>query len=185
MRAIGLMSGTSMDGIDVAFIETDGERVTRFGPSAIHFYNEHEEAVIRAAMEAARGMRTRTERPAAIAEAEEIITALHAAAVKVVLDSIRIYQESIDVVGFHGQTVLHRPHDKLTVQLGDGAALAHEIGIPVVYDFRAADVAAGGQGAPLVPVYHRALTQALDRPHPIAVLNLDRKSVVEGKRREQ
>ena len=79
---------------------------------------------------------------------------------------------SIDAVGFHGQTVLHRPKKKLTVQLGDGAALARETGIPVVYDFRAADVAAGGHGAPLVPVFHRALTRALDRPHPIVVLNL-------------
>jgi anhydro-N-acetylmuramic acid kinase len=67
---------------------------------------------------------------------------------------------------------LHRPKEKLTVQLGHGAALARETGIPVVYDFRAADVASGGQGAPLVPVYHRALTRALDRTHPIVVLNL-------------
>jgi anhydro-N-acetylmuramic acid kinase len=172
MRAIGLMSGTSMDGIDVALIETDGETITRFGPSAIHFYSEHEEASIRAAMEAAPALRTRTERSAAIAKAEEIITALHASAVNAFLDTNRIDRAGIDVVGFHGQTVLHRPREKLTIQLGDGAALAREIGIPVVYDFRAADVAAGGQGAPFVPVYHRALARALDRPHPIAVLNL-------------
>ena len=76
------------------------------------------------------------------------------------------------MVGFHGQTILHRPAARLTVQIGDGAALARAIGIPVVYDFRAADVAAGGQGAPLVPVFHRALARTLDRPHPIAVLNI-------------
>lgn len=172
MRAIGLMSGTSMDGIDIALIETDGEKVTRFGPSAIHFYNEHEERIIRAAMEAAPALRVRTERPPALAKAEEIITVLHASAVNIFLDTNGIDRNTIDVVGFHGQTVLHRPHDRLTVQLGDGVALAREIGIPVVYDFRAADVAAGGQGAPLVPVFHSALAQALDRPHPIAVLNL-------------
>jgi anhydro-N-acetylmuramic acid kinase len=172
MRAIGLMSGTSMDGIDVALIETDGETITRFGPSALHFYNEHEEAMLRRAMEAAPALRDRTARPGVIGEAERTTTALHAAAVNVFLDTNRIDRASIDVVGFHGQTVLHRPREKLTVQLGDGAALAREIGIPVVYDFRAADVAAGGQGAPLVPVYHRALAQAVERPHPIAVLNL-------------
>ena len=79
------------------------------------------------------------------------------AAVNMFLDANGIDRRSIDVVGFHGQTILHRPQERLTVQLGDGAALAREVGIPVVYDFRAADVAAGGQGAPLVPVYHQAL----------------------------
>ncbi len=76
------------------------------------------------------------------------------------------------MVGFHGQTVLHRPAARLTVQIGDGAALARAIELPVAYDFRAADVAAGGQGAPLVPVFHQALARELKRAHPIAVLNV-------------
>src|ERR1041385_8188181 len=172
MRAVGLMSGTSMDGIDVALIETDGEAISRFGPSALHFYQEHEVAILRRAMEEAPALRARTERPGVIGQAEEISTALHASAVNTFLTVNDIDRGSIDVIGYHGQTVLHRPKEKLTVQLGDGAALARETGISVVYDFRAADVAAGGQGAPLVPVYHRALTRALDREHPIAVLNL-------------
>lgn len=172
MRAIGLMSGTSMDGIDVALIETDGEAVTRFGPSAIHFYNEDDEGVIRRAMEAAVMLTDRTARPGVIGEAERVLTDLHASAVNTFLATNGIDRAAIDVVGFHGQTILHRPNEKLTVQIGDGMALASALGIPVVHDFRAADVAAGGQGAPLVPVFHRALMQALDRPHPIAVLNL-------------
>jgi anhydro-N-acetylmuramic acid kinase len=172
MRAVGLMSGTSMDGIDVALIETNGEAITRFGPSAIHFYNEYEEGVLRAAMEAAPALRARDERPGVIGEAEKVVTKLHASAVNMFLTRNGIDRSTIDVVGFHGQTILHRPKEKLTVQIGDGAALAREVGIPVAYDFRAADVAAGGQGAPLVPVYHRALVGALERPHPIAVLNL-------------
>jgi len=172
MRAIGLMSGTSMDGIDVALIETDGEAVSRFGPSALHFYQEDEVALLRRAVEAAPALRLRTERPGVIAEAERMSTALHASAVNTFLTVNGIDRTSIDVVGYHGQTILHRPTEKLTVQLGDGAALARETGIPVVYDFRAADVAAGGHGAPLVPVFHRALARTLDRPHPIAVLNL-------------
>src|SRR5258708_3502751 len=172
MRAIGLMSGTSMDGIDVALIETDGEEVTRFGPSAIHFYQDHEEAAIRRAMEAAPAMRARDERIGVIAQAEKIITTLHASAVDTFLTANDIDRSTIDVVGFHGQTILHRPARKLTVQIGDGQALAAELRLPVVYDLRAADLAAGGQGAPLVPVYHRALARKLERPHPLAVLNL-------------
>jgi anhydro-N-acetylmuramic acid kinase len=172
MRAIGLMSGTSMDGIDIAVIETDGETVSRFGPSAVHFYQEADERVLRAAMEAAPAMRSRDERPGVIAEAEKAVTVLHASAVNTFLAANSIDRASIDVVGFHGQTILHRPSERLTVQIGDGAALAREIGLPVVYDLRAADVAAGGQGAPLVPVYHRALARTLDKPHPISVLNL-------------
>jgi len=172
MRAIGLMSGTSMDGIDVALIETDGETVSRFGPSAVHPYQEHEVAILRRAMDEAPVLRTRTERPGAIAEGERVSTALQASAVNAFLAEHRIDRGAIDVIGYHGQTVLHRPKEKLTVQLGDGRALTRETGIPVVYDFRAADVAAGGQGAPLVPVFHRALARSLDRPHPIVVLNL-------------
>jgi anhydro-N-acetylmuramic acid kinase len=172
MRAIGLMSGTSMDGIDVALIETDGETVSRFGPSAVYPYREHEVATLRRAMEEAPALRSRADRPGVIAEAEDVSTRLHASAVNAFLTANGIDRGTIDVLGYHGQTVLHRPNEKLTVQVGDGAALARETGIPVVYDLRAADVAAGGQGAPLVPVYHRALTRALDRPHPIVVLNL-------------
>lgn len=172
MRAIGLMSGTSMDGIDVALIETDGETISRFGPSALHIYQKDEVALLRRAMEAAPALRGRAERPGVIAEAETLTTALHASVVNTFVAVNEIDRATIDVVGFHGQTVLHRPKEKLTVQLGDGAALARETGIPVVYDFRAADVAAGGHGAPLVPVFHRALARTLSRPHPIAVLNL-------------
>jgi anhydro-N-acetylmuramic acid kinase len=172
MRAIGLMSGTSMDGIDVALIETDGEDVTGFGPSALHFYQDDEVALLRRAMEAAPALRGRDERPGAIAEAETMTTMLHASAVNTFVTVNGIDPKSVDVIGFHGQTVLHRPKEKLTVQIGLGAALARATGIPVVFDFRAADVAAGGQGAPLVPVFHRALAGRIDRPQPIAVLNL-------------
>src|SRR6185312_2571928 len=84
----------------------------------------------------------------------------------------RIARENIDIVGFHGQTILHRPAQQLTVQIGDAAALAKAIRVPVIHDFRAADVAAGGQGAPLVPVYHRALAQSLGREGPVVVLNI-------------
>src|ERR1700741_4434632 len=166
------MSGTSMDGIDVAAVEKDGEKVTRFEASKHHVSQEHEVAILRRAMEAAPALRARTERPGAIAEAEKVSTALHASAVNTFLTVNGIDRGTIDIIGYHGQTVLHRPSERLTIQLGDGAALARETATPVVYDFRAADVAGGGQGPPLVPVFHRALARTLDRPHPVVVLNL-------------
>src|SRR4029077_10080782 len=172
MRGNCMMSGTPISGIDGAMIETDGETVSRVGASAAHAYQEHEIALLRRAMEAAPALRTRAERPGVIGEAERMSKALHASAVNAFLAANGIDRNSVYVIGFHGQTILHRPKEKLTVQIGDGAALARETGIPVFYDFRAADVAAGGQGAPLVPVFHQALARALARPHPIAVLNL-------------
>lgn len=172
MRAIGLMSGTSMDGIDVALIESDGETVSRFGPAATYAYTDAEAALLRTAIAAAQDLAERSVRPEPVAQAEALTTRLHAQAVHAFLAANGLDAGTIDVVGFHGQTILHRPERRLTVQIGDGAVLARALGIRVVCDFRAADVAAGGQGAPLVPVYHRALARVLDRPHPIAVLNV-------------
>src|SRR6185295_10355097 len=114
----------------------------------------------------------RDARPGILREAEQAVTAAHAEAVAAFVAQHRMTPEDIDIVGFHGQTVLHRPEKGLTVQIGDGAALAKTIHIPVMHDFRAADVAAGGQGAPFVPVYHRALAQALEREGPIVVVNI-------------
>jgi anhydro-N-acetylmuramic acid kinase len=172
MRAIGLMSGTSLDGIDVALIETDGEEVTRFGPHATNAYRADEKAMLRRALENGRSLDDRAARPGVLGQAERMITARHAEAVETFLAVNKIDRSSVDVIGFHGQTVLHRPQTGLTVQIGDGAALADRLGLPIVYDFRAADVAAGGQGAPLVPVFHRAIAATLDRPRPLMVLNL-------------
>ncbi|MBN8966344.1 MAG: anhydro-N-acetylmuramic acid kinase, partial [Rhizobiales bacterium] len=172
VRAIGLMSGTSLDGVDAAIVETDGERIARFGPTGYRAYGDGECAVLRRALAEAVTLTDRTSRPAAVGEAEALITRVHAEIVERLLADNGIAQRDIDVVGFHGQTVIHRPQDRLTVQVGDGAALARRLGIPVVYDFRAADVAAGGQGAPLVPVFHRAIVHTIDRPHPVALLNI-------------
>ena len=110
--------------------------------------------------------------PAFCARPSEVVTKAHAEAVASFTAQHRILREEIDIVGFHGQTVLHRPEKRMTVQIGDATALAKAIHIPVMHDFRAADVAAGGQGAPFVPVYHRALAQSLDREGPIAVVNI-------------
>ncbi|MBS0535256.1 MAG: anhydro-N-acetylmuramic acid kinase [Proteobacteria bacterium] len=170
--AIGLMSGTSLDGVDVAAIDSDGERVFRFGPTGYRPYSDDERTLLRQALTDARNLTLRHERPGVLAEAEAFITRAHAEAVEAFLDAERIARGDVAIVGFHGQTVLHKPANRLTVQIGDGPALARRLGLPVAYDFRAADVAAGGQGAPLVPVFHQALACDLDRPHPIAVLNI-------------
>src|SRR6266511_3858495 len=172
VSAIGLMSGTSYDGVDVALLNTDGEDIGRVGPTGYRPYSEQERALLRCAIAAAVNLGERAERPKILAEAEELVTDMHAEAVEAFLAANGTPPSEITVVGFHGQTVLHRPERRLTVQLGNGPMLAARLGIPVVYDFRAADVAAGGQGAPVVPVFHRALVQMLDRAHPVGVLNL-------------
>ena len=166
------MSGTSLDGVDVAMIETDGEAIAGFGPTGYRPYSEGERDLLLRALAAGKALTARDERPGVLAEAEAFVTRVHAEAVLAFLDRNRIDRDTVDIVGFHGQTVLHRPEARLTVQIGDGEALAARIGLPVAYDFRAGDVAAGGQGAPLVPVYHQALALRLDRPRPIAVLNV-------------
>ena len=169
---LGLMSGTSLDGVDLALIETDGEEIYRLGPTAYRAYSDDDRRLLRAALAAATAVTDRTARPGVLGEAEGMVTRVHALAVKALLAAQSLKPSDIAVVGFHGQTVLHRPRDRLTVQIGDGAALARAVSIPVVHDFRAADVAAGGEGAPLVPVYHRALARKLDLPRPIVVVNI-------------
>ncbi|HET6839551.1 MAG TPA: anhydro-N-acetylmuramic acid kinase, partial [Bradyrhizobium sp.] len=172
MTAIGLMSGTSLDGVDVALIETDGKRVKAFGPTGYRPYTDQERGLLRQALTEAVNLTRRDARPGVLREAERAVTFAHAEAVATFTAQHHIAREDIDIVGFHGQTVLHRPARKMTVQIGDAAALAKAIHLPVMHDFRAADVAAGGQGAPFVPVYHRALAQSLEREGPMVVVNI-------------
>ena len=172
VTAIGLMSGTSYDGVDVALIETDGEEIGSLGPTGYRPYSDQERDLLRRAIAVATNLGDRTERPKILAQVEELVTDMHAEAVEAFLAANGMAASAVGVVGFHGQTVLHRPDRGLTVQIGDGRALDARLGIPVVYDFRAADVAAGGQGAPVVPVFHRALVRLLKRAHPVGVLNL-------------
>jgi anhydro-N-acetylmuramic acid kinase len=172
LTALGLMSGTSLDGVDVALIETDGRQVKAFGPSGYRPYTEGERSVLRQALVEAVHLPQRDARPGILRQAEHVVTIAHAEAVAAFVAQNRITAQDIDIVGFHGQTVLHRPERKLTVQIGDAPALAKAIHIPVMHDFRAADVEAGGQGAPFVPVYHRALAQMLHRDGPMVVVNI-------------
>lgn len=159
-RAIGLMSGTSMDGIDAALIESDGDGIVhRCG-----FLSTPYPDGFRARLQSVMG------EVGDIAGVASELTERHAAAVSSLLASEGVESDSIDVIGFHGQTILHEPDRRRTVQIGMPDLLARQTGRPVVFDLRLADVAAGGEGAPLVPVYHRALTRNLGST--VAVLNL-------------
>jgi anhydro-N-acetylmuramic acid kinase len=171
MRAIGLMSGTSLDGVDVAYLETDGENAVTRGPALTFPYDAEMRQLLVTAIADAENLTSRNDRPASLPRAERELTERHASAFAQFLHKSGIEQSAIDVIGFHGQTVLHRPDVGLTVQLGLGEQLANATCCPVIYDMRAADVAAGGQGAPLVPVYHRALTVKLPA-RPLAIVNV-------------
>jgi anhydro-N-acetylmuramic acid kinase len=161
-KAIGLMSGTSLDGIDAALIETDGERhVQRLGFITIPY-----DDTFRAKLRQFFGLKPQDR--AKVAAVERELTERHAEAVRQLLQQTGA--SKIDLVGFHGQTISHDPAAGYTIQIGDGALLAQMTGIPVVNDFRTADVAAGGHGAPLVPVYHRAIAAPLNLP--VAILNI-------------
>lgn len=170
--ALGTMSGTSFDGVDAAIIETDGEEVSVFGAMLGRSYTREERATLRAALEEARALTDRDARPGVLAEAERLIEEAHSEAILTLIRRAGLKPGDIDVVGFHGQTVLHAPRHHLTVQIGRGARMAELTGIDTVWDFRAADVAAGGQGAPIAPIYHKALVRQSGLEWPVAVVNI-------------
>ncbi|MFQ3665329.1 MAG: anhydro-N-acetylmuramic acid kinase [Sphingomonadaceae bacterium] len=161
---IGLMSGTSADGVDAALVETDGEQHVRLLAVADRPYAADERAQIRAAAAHALAMAGPGYHPA-IEQAARMLTLAHAEAVQQLPG-----WEQARLVGFHGATVAHRPQQGWTWQIGEAGLLAQLLNRPVVHDFRSADVAAGGQGAPLAPGFHRALASAL--PRPVGILNI-------------
>ncbi|MCS6891924.1 MAG: anhydro-N-acetylmuramic acid kinase [Rhodovarius sp.] len=168
LRCIGLMSGTSLDGVDAAWVETDGESVQRLGPALTLPYPPALRRDLRALLDAAPSLAA--DDPA-LAAAERQLTERHAEAVeRLRREAARQGLPEPDMIGFHGQTILHRPAERRTWQIGDAALLARLTGLTVAHDFRSADVAAGGQGAPLAPVAHAVLAHPL--PKPLAVLNL-------------
>ena len=156
--AAGMMSGTALDGVDAALLRTDGVRIAEFGASAYHAYTDPERATLRTALGAWPG------EGAVVTRAAQVIERTHATLAR------RFTQAR--VVGFHGQTLAHDPHGRGTHQAGDGTRLAAMLGKPVVWDFRSADVEAGGEGAPLAPAYHLACARWIGADAPIAFLNL-------------
>ena len=156
LTALGTMSGTSLDGVDAAVLRTDGEQIHDFGPSDYRAYTPTEQDVLKAHLGRWQDQDC--------SQAAKIVEDAHLA----VMRSFR----GIDIAGFHGQTLAHDPGRRGTHQCGDGATLAAALGYPVAWDFRTADVAAGGQGAPLAPFYHFALAKWIKADAPIAFLNL-------------
>ena len=159
-RAIGLMSGTSLDGIDAAWIESDGERIIEFGPRATLFYEENLRARLRALLD--RAPTLPTDDPELL-DLSRIIAERHA-------EAAVLLARGADIIGFHGQTILHAPAQRRTWQIGDPALLAHKTRLPIAHDFRSADVAAGGEGATLAPLFHQTLARDLEKP--LMVVNI-------------
>ncbi len=156
IRALGAMSGTSLDGVDAAVIETDGRQIFSLAESRYRPYAPAERTVLSAALGCWTG--------APVEAAAAVVQAAH-------LEVLQGFDD-IQLVGFHGQTLAHAPRAQGTLQVGDGAALAEALDLPVVWDFRSADVALGGEGAPLAPFYHWACARYLERDAPLAFLNL-------------
>jgi len=168
--ALGLMSGTSMDGVDAAMVLTDGESISGFGPAVFVEYDARYRSEMAAANAAAPATSTGELRdpscwPDALTRLAESTIAVH-------IEAIARCSGAADVIGFHGQTVSHRPREGFTLQLGDGAALAAAAGETTVWDFRSEDMRRGGEGAPLAPFYHFALARHAGIREPVAFLNL-------------
>ena len=155
-RVLGAMSGTSLDGVDAAVIETEGTEIFGFGETRYQAYSDDQRAVLRAALGQWHGP--------AVEAAAEVVEAVH-------IELLGQFGDA-DLIGFHGQTLAHEPGGRGTLQAGDGQALADALGLPVVWDFRSADMRMGGQGAPLAPFYHFALAKRLGATAPLAMLNL-------------
>ncbi|UWR24148.1 anhydro-N-acetylmuramic acid kinase [Sulfitobacter sp. S190] len=156
ITAAGAMSGTSLDGVDVAVLRTDGHDIHGFGRSGYRDYTADERATIAAGF----GQWQGTE----VTAAARIVEAAH-------LEALAPFGD-VDVIGFHGQTLSHAPRTHGTLQVGDGALLARRLGLPVVWDFRSADVELGGEGAPLAPFFHHACARHIGAGAPVAFLNL-------------
>jgi len=178
LRVLGLMSGTSLDGIDLAVLETNGETITAVGAEGSASYRAETLALVKAAIADALQWPRGAPVPPSFAPAEHAITQDHANAIAAFRHQHGFEATgALDLIGFHGQTILHEPPTAQrpqgrTIQLGDGAMLARETGVDVVYDFRTADVAAGGHGAPFAPAYHVARMRAAGLQAPVAALNL-------------
>ncbi len=163
LTAIGLMSGTSFDGVDSAIIKTNGTKIYSLGETIASSYSDSLRRKIRNLVNKKNSIKL-------LLDVEDELALEHALIVKRLLQKAKMKPSDIDVIGFHGQTIYHNPSQRKTMQIGNSALLAESTGINVVSDFRRMDIASGGEGAPLVPFFHNALCQKLSKP--VAVLNI-------------
>lgn len=176
MLVLGFMTGTSLDAVDMAVLDTDGETIFEFGPAGERKLTDATRDVVLAATRQALAWERGAPEPPIFLHAAEMVAEEHFAAAEAFLQEHGLAWPDLDLVAMHGQTVLHeRPRDGVvgrTVQLGDAGMLAKLCGRPVACDFRTADVAAGGEGAPLAAVYHPARARRSKLSPPLAVLNI-------------
>jgi len=176
MRVLGFMTGTSLDAVDMAVLHTDGARILNLGPCGERKLSVGARTVLEEATRQALEWGREAPAPAIFAEAARAVADEHIAAARGFFSANGVTAADLDFIGLHGQTVRHEPptpgRPGRTVQLVDAARVADALGLPVAFEFRTADVAAGGQGAPLAPVYHAALADWSGLERPVAILNL-------------
>ncbi len=174
--SLGLMSGTSLDGVDAAFLHTDGEKIYEFGPSLCIQYSSEEREVLEQTIQSALQWKFIGPRPSIFKDAENVILKTHKLAVEQLCENNKSWSRRLNFIGFHGQTVLHYPPKAgtrgQTLQLGNGESLAKALNCPVWYDFRSNDIINMGQGAPLAPIYHKSLSMYSKLKLPTVVLNI-------------
>jgi len=171
--AMGLMSGTSLDGVDVSIIESDGNK--EFS-SILDRYFEYDKELIQKILilrEKITDSEQLNKYLYEIKDLEREITLFHAEAIK---ETLGMTKSSVDLIGFHGQTIFHDPEKKITKQLGDGKLLSQLTKKNVVYNFRQNDLENGGQGAPLTPIFHNVLANKINKKFnlgfPLNFLNI-------------
>ena len=172
ITAIGLMSGTSCDGIDVSVIKSDGEDVLSLKGDFFLPYDEKIRLSIRRFKEKIDKASDLQINKNEIADLEREITLLHSKAINLLLKKLKIDRSEIDLIGFHGHTIFHSFNHKKTKQLGDGKALSELMGVNVIYNFRENDLKNGGQGAPLVPIFHKLLKKKFQLKGSVVFVNI-------------
>jgi anhydro-N-acetylmuramic acid kinase len=172
ITAIGLMSGTSSDGIDASIIRSNGEDKLSLIGDYFYPYDKNTRFRIRKLKEKIKKTLDLETNKNEIVNLEKVITVLHSKVIDLVLEKLKINKSEINLVGFHGHTIFHSFYDKKTKQLGDGKALSKLSGLNVIYNFRENDLKNGGQGAPLVPIYHKLLQKKLQLKIPVIFVNI-------------
>ena len=170
LHSIGLMSGTSMDGVDASIIKSDGEQFIEIIENIYLKYDNQLKLELKKVVDSCKTKEDFNKYSKNIKEIEKKITMKHAEACKKIMEKKQGLK--IDVIGFHGQTILHKPHKGYSIQIGDSNLLLNLTKVSIVSDFRNNDILNGGQGAPLTPLYHKLISLKIKSKFPIAFINI-------------